>query len=127
VDRLFGRLEQLPPPPDLTSAVLARTVLAEQSARPARTGLWVLTALVSVVTLAVAGYAAGASLVASGALDLFAALLDDLSVVAVAPSDVLDAVAEVLPWWSLALAMLSGAAFVWATGELRGGRRHLAA
>jgi hypothetical protein len=115
-------LEQVAAPPDLLGTALRRTVLAEQRAQAPRTWLWTVAAATSILVLAFAGYAAGSSIAASGALDLFEALLEDLSVVVIAPSDVLDAVAEVLPWWSLLLAGLGGTVFVWATSELRGVR-----
>src|SRR5207248_9195692 len=100
VDRLLARLEAVAPPPDLATRVLARTT------RRAAPGLWVVLAVVAglaaAALAAVSGYLAGRELVDSGAYDLVRLGAEDWELVTTAPGEYFQALAEALPWASLA-------------------------
>jgi hypothetical protein len=115
VDRLFARLERAAVPPDLTARVLASTVGRERTRRVIWP--WCLAGLVGVLGLIVAGYLVGASLASSDGLDLLEAVAGDLSLLTVAPGDVLAALGEVVPWWWIGLAGASAALLTWASGR----------
>jgi hypothetical protein len=115
LDRLFARLERAPAPPDLTARVLARTVRGEPRASVAWT--WCLAGLLALVGVAVAGYLVGATLAASDGLDVLEAVAADLTLLTVAPGDVLAAVGEVVPWRLVGLAGCSAALLTWASGR----------
>lgn len=116
VDRVFGHWEQLEPPRDLASRVLART---SARAIPARAVLpWALVLAVGLGLLVWVGFAVGMDLARSGGLDLIEMLTVDLGLVWVAPFDLLSALAEVLPLGLIALAGFAGAASSWAAGRL---------
>jgi hypothetical protein len=117
IDRLFARLERAPVPEDLTRRVLAQTV-ARSSQRAVFAWPWLVAGLAAMAILTVAGYLLGANLAASDGLDVLEALLGDLSLIATAPGDVLAALGEVMPWRLLALAGVSAALMIWATGRL---------
>ena len=115
LDRLFARLERAPAPPDLIPRVLARTVRREPRASVAWT--WCLAGLLALVGVAVAGYLVGAALAASDGLDVLEAVAADLTLLTVAPGDVLAAVGEVVPWPPVVLAGVSAALVTWASGR----------
>ena len=100
VERLLARLEAVAPPPDLATRVLARTT------RRAAPGLWVVLAVVAglaaAALAAVSGYLAGRELVDSGAYDLVRLGAEDWELVTTAPGEYFQALAEALPWASLA-------------------------
>jgi hypothetical protein len=124
VDRLFARLERAPVPPDLTARVLARTVGVQPTVARSRVAWpWLAAGLVALVALAVAGYLLGATLAATDGLDVLEAIAGDLSLIAVAPGDVLAAVWEVVPWPFVIVAG-GGAAFLsWAAARAVAGPR----
>lgn len=125
VDRLFGRLSAAPVPIDLTASILASTTGASaRAAQPAlarRAGAWpwLLPACLAIVLLAVSGYALGSFVADPDTVDLLAALGSDLSLLLIAPTDTLAAVAEVVPWPPFLLAGLTAALLVWCAGKIQ--------
>src|SRR5690242_4298963 len=97
VDRLFARLETAPVPADLTARVL-RSTLGQPRLLSTIVWPWLLATVGGLVGLAGAGYLLGAQLATSPGLDLVEALLDDGTLVASAPGDVLAALAGEVPW-----------------------------
>ena len=117
IDRLFARLDRAAVPPDLTARVLANTVARPRPAsRPAWP--WIVAGLAALGLLIAAGYELGASVAASGGLDLVIGLFGDVGLLATAPGDVLAALGEVIPWRLALLAVLSGMLLTWAAGRL---------
>ena len=117
VDRLFARLERAPVPPDLAARVLARTVGVEPAMTRSLAWPWLAAGLVALVALAVAGYLLGATLAATDGLDVLEAIAGDLSLIAVAPGDVLAAVWEVVPWPLVVIAASGAALLSWAAAR----------
>ena len=118
VDQLFARLERAAVPDDLTARVLASTVERTQSARAVLAWPWLVAGLAALGALTIAGYQLGASLAASDGLDVVAAVLEDIGLLATAPGDVLAALGEVIPWRLVALAGVSAALLVLAAGNV---------
>jgi hypothetical protein len=118
VDRLFVRLDRAAVPDDLTARVLASTVARKSTTRAIRAWPWMLAALVALGVLIIAGYDFGASLATSDGLTVFAAIFSDLSLLTVAPGDVLAALNEVMPWTVVGAAGVSATLLVLAAGHL---------
>jgi hypothetical protein len=123
VERLLGRLDRASPPAELTARVLARTIGREQ--RPRVAWPWCVAGLVALIGLVLTGYLLGASLASSDGLDVLEGVATDLSLLGVAPGDVLAALGEVVPWPLVGLAALSAGVLTLASGralttELRG-------
>jgi hypothetical protein len=114
IDRLFARLDRAPVPAELTARVLSST----QATRAVLAWPWMIASLAALGILAVAGYQLGASLASSDGLDLLIAVFSDLGLIATAPGDVLAALGEVVPWALVALAALSAALLILASGNL---------
>lgn len=118
VDRLFARMDRAPVPVDLTSRVLASTVVRDQARQRALDWPWLVAAFCAMGALALAGYLLGAQLAASDGLDLLEGVAGDLSLLASAPGDILLALAEVVPLGLVGLAAASLALLVWAAGHI---------
>src|SRR4051794_26574874 len=117
IDRLFARLERAPVPDDLTARVMARTV-GSASARSTFAWPWVVAGVAALALLGVTGYSLGASLASSDGLDVLGALFGDFGLLLTAPGDVVAALGEVVPWGLVAVAGLSAAFLVWASGNV---------
>jgi hypothetical protein len=118
VDRLFARLDRAAVPEELTARVLASTVARADAERAVFAWPWLVAGLAALALLSVAGYQLGVSLATSDGVELVGALLFDLGLVASAPGDVLAAVGEVMPWGLVALAGVSAALLILATGNV---------
>src|ERR671914_509462 len=88
IDRLFARLDRVPPPPDLAARVVART---QAQTRATVAWPWLLAGVTAMAVLGVAGYLAGQTLAATDGLDIIEALLGDYGLLVAAPDDVLAA------------------------------------
>ena len=115
LDRLFARLERAPAPPELTARVLASTIGRERAPRVAWP--WCAAGLVALIGLVLTGYLLGASLASSDGLDVLEGVATDLSLLSVAPGDVLAALGEVVPWPLVGLAAVSAALLSLASGR----------
>jgi hypothetical protein len=123
VDRLFARLDRAPVPDDLTARVLSNTVARTSATRAVLAWPWMIASLAALGALTIAGYELGASLASSDGLELLTAILGDTGLLATAPGDVLAALGEVVPWTLVAIAGLSAALLVLASGNIMRARR----
>ena len=123
VDRLFARLDRAPVPDDLTARVLSSTVARTSATRAVLAWPWMIASLAALGVLTIAGYELGASLASSDGLELLTAILGDTGLLATAPGDVLAALGEVVPWTLVAIAGLSAALLVLASGNIMRARR----
>jgi hypothetical protein len=105
LDRLFARLQEVPPPADFADRVLARTARVEQVS-PMRARVTLGIYLVTLVMLGVAAYRAGQGMSLSGAGDLLQLLLSDPAMLVEEPSAFLLGIGELLPWWDLGFALV---------------------
>src|SRR5438270_12573900 len=112
VDHLFARLERAAVPDDLTARVLASTVERTNATRAVLAWPWMVAGLAALGVLTIAGYQLGANLAATHSLELIAAILGDVGLVATAPDDVWAALGEVIPWTLLATAGFSAALLI---------------
>ncbi len=117
VDRLFARLETALVPADLTARVLRSTV-GQPRLLSTIVWPWLLATVGGLVGLAGAGYLLGAQLATSPGLDLVEALLDDGTLVASAPGDVLAALAGDVPWSLLLVGAACLVLVLWAGGHV---------
>ncbi len=99
LDRLFGRLEPVEPPPDLVARVLAGTTARAPGRREL---VWGLLDLAALLALAVLSVSLGTALAESGGIELARAGLANFELLADAPGDFLLALAETLPWLQVA-------------------------
>jgi hypothetical protein len=108
VDRLFGRLSQLPAPRGLTAAVL----LAAAQARPLRVSTrWLLAVLAGLAAVLALAYWTGQAMVGGGLLDLASAIaFGEVDLLGALPEETLLALLDAVPWLELL-----GAAAVLAT------------
>jgi len=118
VDRLFARLDRVPVPEDLTARVLASTVARSEATRAVLAWPWMLAGLAALGLLTLTGYQLGASLAMSDGLELVAALVEDFGLLTTAPSEVVAALGEVIPWTLVVLAGLSAGLLIVAAGNI---------
>jgi hypothetical protein len=123
VDRLFGRLDRAPVPDDLTARVLSSTVARTEATRSVLAWPWMIASLAALGVLTLAGYELGASLASTDGLELVTAIFGDLGLLTTAPGDVLAALSEVVPWTLVAMAGLSAALLILASGNIMRARR----
>jgi hypothetical protein len=123
VDRLFARLDRAPVPDDLTARVLSSTVARASATHAVLAWPWMIASLAALGVLTIAGYELGASLASSDGLELLTAILGDTGLLTTAPGDVLAALGEVVPWTLVAIAGLSAALLVLASGNIMRARR----
>jgi hypothetical protein len=118
LDRLFARLDRAPAPDNFTARVLSSTVERTNAATAVLAWPWMVAGLVALGVLALAGYQLGASLAASDGLELVSAVFSDFGLLTTAPGDVLAALNEVVPWTLLAMAGVSAALLILASGNV---------
>jgi hypothetical protein len=123
VDRLFARLDRAPVPDDLTARVLFSTVARTEATRSVLAWPWMIASLAALGVLTLAGYELGASLASTDGLELVTAIFGDLGLLTTAPGDVLAALGEVVPWTLVAMAGLSAALLILASGNIMRARR----
>jgi hypothetical protein len=116
VDRLFARLETAPVPAEVTARVLGSTV-GQPRLLSTIVWPWLLATVGGLVGLAGAGYLLGAQLATSPGLDLVEALLDDGTLLASAPGDVLAALVGEVPWSLLLVGAACLVLVLWAGGH----------
>lgn len=104
LDRLYARLEEAAPPPDLARRVLAQTATVEQLS-PWRARLALLAYLLALTALGVVAYQIGQGVTANGAADLLQLLVNEPELLADAPGGLVAGIAALLPWQELAAAL----------------------
>lgn len=119
VDRLFTRMDALAPPADFTARVLSQTVLTSRTQADRRAAaLWGLVACVCLLGLGVSGYVVGTQFASADGLLLIQAISDDVSLLALAPGDVMGALSESVPWALVIVSGLCAGVLSWAAGQV---------
>ncbi len=106
VDRLFARLESVPPAPDFTANVMAR-VRRERVRRAMLFRVWLAVDVFAAALLAWAAFSAGQVLATLPVQDGIGELIFDFDLFSSAPAEWLLAVFEVTPFLSLGILFVS--------------------
>lgn len=119
IDVLFSHhLDRAEVPSDFTQRVLASTVARRDTAASTFAWPWTVVGLAALTVLVLAGYNVGAALGGSSGLDLLSAVASDIDLLVAVPDEVLAAIADIVPWWLIALSGISAGFLVVAIGNL---------